>query len=264
MIVGIKQCVATLWIGTVLPTLLMACASTHPRQFVDLTYPFDDSTVYWPNNPSFQWEKPDWGTAASGYWYASAKFSTGEHGGTHMDAPIHFAEGRSTIDEISVDRLSGPAIVIDARVQCEANADYELTVQDLVNWESRYGRIPDGALIFMWSGWGQQWPNRVRYLGTPTPDDARTLHFPGLSSQAAEFLIHQRTIRGVSIDTASIDPGRSPDFPAHRILNGAEVYILENVASLNRLPPHGAVVMALPMKIKGGTGAPVRIVAWLP
>jgi len=244
--------------------LLMACTSNHPRQLVDLTYPFDDRTVYWPNNPSFQWEKTDWGTTASGYWYAAAKFSTGEHGGTHMDAPIHFARGRRTIDEIPVDRLTGPAVVIDAQSQCENNVDYELTVQDLLNWESRYGRIPDDALVFMWSGWGQRWPDRVRYLGTGTPDDAQSLHFPGLSPQLAEFLIHQRVIRGVGIDTASIDPGRSQDFQAHRILNGADVYILENVASLDRLPPQGAMVMALPMKIKGGTGSPVRIVAWLP
>jgi kynurenine formamidase len=264
MKVAITQCMTAAWIGVILFVLPVACMSNHPRQFVDLTYPFDDRTVYWPNNPSFHWEKTDWGTTASGYWYAAAKFSTGEHGGTHMDAPIHFAQGRRTIDEIPIDRLTGPAVVIDARAQCERNVDYELSVQDLLNWESRYGRIPDGALVFMWSGWGQRWPDRVRYLGTPTPDDAQRLHFPGLSLQLAEFLIHQRMIRGVGIDTASIDPGRSQDFQAHRILNGADVYILENVASLDRLPPQGAMVMALPMKIKGGTGSPVRIVAWLP
>lgn len=264
MRVGITQCAMIAWIGMIAPALLVACTSMPPRQFVDLTYPFDDHTVYWPNNPSFQREKTDWGTTASGYWYASGKFSTGEHGGTHMDAPIHFAQGRSTLDQIPVDRLTGPAVVIDVRVQCEANPDYELTIQDLLNWESRYGRTPDGALVFMWSGWEQRWPDRVRYFGTPTPDNAQSLHFPGLSPQLAEFLIHQRTIRGVGIDTASIDPGRSPDFPVHRILNGADVYILENVAALSHLPPHGAMVMALPMKIKGGTGGPVRIIAWLP
>jgi kynurenine formamidase len=264
MKVAITQCMTAARTGIILLVLPASCISNHPRQFVDLTYPFDDRTVYWPNNPSFHWEKTDWGTTTSGYWYAAAKFSTGEHGGTHMDAPIHFAQGRRTIDDIPIDRLTGPAVVIDARAQCESNVDYELTVQDLLNWESRYGRIPDGALVFMWSGWGQRWPDRARYLGTRTPDDPQSLHFPGLSPQLAEFLIHQRMIRGVGIDTASIDPGRSQDFQAHRILNGADVYILENVASLDRLPPQGAMVMALPMKIKGGTGSPVRIVAWLP
>ena len=260
----ITQCMTAARIGIIMLVLPVACLSNHPRQFVDLTYPFDEHTVYWPNNPSFQWEKTDWGMTASGYWYAAAKFSTGEHGGTHIDAPIHFAQGRPTIDEIPVNQLTGPAVVIDARSQCEQNVDYELTTQDLLNWESRYGRIPDGALVFMWSGWGQRWPDRVRYFGTPTPDDARSLHFPGLSPQLAEWLIHHRMIRGVGIDTASIDPGRSPDFKTHRILNGADLYILENVASLDRLPQQGATLMALQMKIKGGTGGPVRIVAWLP
>lgn len=264
MRVVLGQYATMAWIAMIAPALLVACSSTQPRQFVDLTYPFDDQTLYWPSSASFQREQTDWGTTASGYWYASGKFSTSEHGGTHMDAPIHFAQGRSTLDEISVDRLTGPAVVIDARVQCEGDSDYELTIQDVLNWESRYGRIPDGALVFMWSGWGQRWPDRARYFGTPTPDNAQSLHFPGFSSQLAEFLIHQRTIHGVGIDTASIDPGRSRDFPVHRILNDADVYILENVASLSRLPSHGATVMALPMKIKNGTGGPVRIIAWLP
>ena len=261
---GLLQRATIAWIGTITLSLGMACTSTPTHQFVDLTYPFDDRTVYWPNNPSFQREKTAWGTTAAGYWYASAKFSTGEHGGTHMDAPIHFAQGQTTLDEIPVDRLTGPAVVIDVTTKCDANPDYELSIQDLLNWESRYGRMPEGALLFMRSGWEQRWPDRVRYLGTSTPDDAQSLHFPGLSPQLADFLIHQRTIRGVGIDTASIDPGRSADFPVHRILNGASVYILENVAALSRLPPHGATVMALPMKIKGGTGGPVRIIAWFP
>jgi kynurenine formamidase len=264
MRVGKQQRVTAGWVGMALSAFLVACTSPSPRQYIDLTYPFDDSTVYWPNNPSFQWQKTDWGTTASGYWYASAKFSTGEHGGTHMDAPIHFAQGRSTLDEIPIDRLTGPAVVIDVRAHCDADPDYELTIHDLLNWEARYGRIPHGALVFMWSGWGQRWPDRVRYLGTSTPDEAHSLHFPGFSSQLADFLIQQRIIRGVGIDTASIDPGRSSNFPVHRIVNGADVYILENVAALERLPPHGAMVTALPMKIKGGTGGPVRIVAWIP
>ena len=264
MRVGIQQRLIAAPAGILVVALLTACTTNPPRQFVDLTYPFDDRTVYWPNNPSFQWEKTDWGTTASGYWYAAAKFSTGEHGGTHLDAPIHFAEGRRTIDEIPVDRLMGPAVVIDARAQCEHNPDYELTVDDLLKWESRYGRIPDGALVFMRSGWGQRWPDKTRYLGTSAPGDPHSLHFPGLSAQLVEFLIRQRTIRGAGIDTASIDAGRSRDFQAHRIFNGADVYILENVASLDRLPAQGAMVMALPMKIKGGTGGPVRIIAWLP
>lgn len=242
----------------------MACAPMGSQKLVDLTYAFDEQTIYWPHNRHFQLEKTDWGTTRSGYWYAAGNFSAAEHGGTHIDAPIHFGRDRSTVDQIPLERLIGPAVVIDVRAQCEANPDYELGVEDLLAWESRQGRIPDGALVFMLSGWGRRWPDPRRYLGSETPDDARTLHFPGFSRQAAEFLVTQRTIRGIGIDTASIDPGRSPDFPVHRVLNGADLYGLENVAALEQLPPKGATVYALPIKIKGGTGGPARIIAVTP
>jgi kynurenine formamidase len=245
-------------------TLCAACGPPRPYSLVDLTHPFGNETVYWPTNKPFQREKTNWGTTAAGYWYASADFSASEHGGTHMDAPIHFGQGQRTIDQIPVDRLVGPAAVIDMRRQCAVNSDYVLTVHDILTWESQYGRIPEGALVFLWSGWGERWPNRTRYLGTATPDDPDTLHFPGLSPDAADFLIAKRAIRGVGIDTASIDPGPSRDFLVHRLLSRADVYALENVAALERVPPRGATVWALPMKIQGGTGGPVRIIAVLP
>lgn len=241
-----------------------SCTPAGPQKLIDLTHAFDQQTIYWPHNKPFHWEKTDWGMTPAGYWYAAGNFSAAEHGGTHIDAPIHFGRDRSTVDQIPLERLIGPAVVVDVRAQCDANADYELTVDDLLAWESRHGRIPDGALVLMLSGWGRRWPDARRYLGSETPGDARTLHFPGFSSQAAEFLVTQRTIRGVGIDTASIDPGRSLDFPVHRVLNGADLYGLENVAALERLPPTGATIYALPIKIKGGTGGPVRIIAVLP
>lgn len=243
---------------------LGGCAGSAPHRLVDLTYPFDQETVYWPGNKSFTWEKTAWGPSAAGYWYTSASFATSEHGGTHIDAPIHFAEGRRTVDQIPVDDLMAPAVVVDVRARCQDNSNYELTVADLLDWEQINGRMPPASVVFMKSGWGARWPDRSRYLGSKTPDDPRTLRFPGFSAQAVEFLVRERQIRGVGIDTASIDPGRSPDFPAHRILNGADVYALENVASLDQLPPRGATVIALPMKIRGGTGGPVRIVAAVP
>ena len=245
-------------------TLCAACGPPRPCTLVDLTHSFGEDAVYWPTNKPFQWERTDWGTTSDGYWYASANFSASEHGGTHLDAPIHFKQDGSTIDQIPVERLTGSAVVIDMRPQCTANSDYALTVGDVLNWESRYGRIPPGALVFLWSGWDKRWPDKQRYLGTDTPDNPHSLHFPGLSPQAAEFLIVQRDIHGVGIDTASIDPGISKDFPTHRILGHADVYALENVTALDRLPPKGATVWALPMKIKGGTGGPVRIIAALP
>ena len=240
-----------------------ACGPPRPYSLVDLTHSFGAETVYWPTNKPFQWEKTDWGVTPSGYWYASANFAASEHGGTHLDAPIHFGEGRRTVDQIPVEQLTGPAVVIDATSRCAIDRDYTLTVHDILAWESQYGRIPNGALVFLLSGWSERWPDRHRYLGTVTPEDPRTLHFPGFSPDAADFLITRRAIRGVGIDTASIDPGQSRDFPVHRLLGRADVYALENVTALDRLPPIGATVWALPMKIQGGTGGPVRIIAVL-
>jgi len=249
------------FLGVILVLACTACGP-RPRVYVDLTHSFGDDTIYWPTNQPFHWERSAWGLTSAGYWYASANFGGSEHGGTHLDAPIHFAEGRSTIDQIPIERLTGPAVVIDVRKQCKADPDYMLTVEDLKQWETRYGHMPEGAVVFMFSGWGDRWPHKARYLGSPTPEDARTLHFPGFSPEAADFLVRQRAIRGIGIDTASVDPGPSRDFPVHRLVNGAGLYALENVAALDRLPPKGATVMALPMKIKGGTGGPVRIVGW--
>lgn len=241
-----------------------AAAQFDERKLVDLTYPFDERTISWPTNKPFQREKTDWGTAAGGYWYASANFAMSEHGGTHIDAPIHFGKGQSAVDEIPIARLVGPAVVVDVTQAAARDRDYRLTVEDLKAWEGRYGRIPEGAIVLMYSGWGRYWPDKERYLGSDTPSDPKTLHFPGFSRAAAEFLVQERAIDGVGIDTPSIDHGPSRDFIAHQILNGANRYALENVANLDELPPKGATLIALPMKIKGGTGGPVRVIAVLP
>ena len=239
-------------------------AQIDERKLVDLTYPFDERTIYWPTNKAFQWEKTDWGMTAGGYWYASANFAASEHGGTHMDAPIHFGKGQHAVDEIPIQRLVGPAVVVDVTPGVVRDRDYRLTVEDLKAWEARHGRIPDGAIVLMYSGWGRHWPDKGKYLGSDTPGDPKTLHFPGFSKEAAEFLVKERKIDGVGIDTPSIDHGPSTNFIAHQILNGANLYALENVANLDKLPQKGATLIALPIKIKGGTGGPVRIIAILP
>src|SRR5262245_32582482 len=233
-------------------------------KIVDLTYSFDDKTVYWPTAKSFQWEKESWGRSAGGYWYTAARYAASEHGGTHLDAPIHFGEGRQAADEIPISRLVAPAVVIDISEAAAKNADYRLTVDDIASWEKANGQIPDNSITLVRSGWGKFWTDRKRYLGTDAPGDTANLHFPGISREAAEFLAKRRKIDGVGIDTASIDHGPSKDFIAHQILNGANIYGLENVANLDRLPAKGATLVALPMKIKGGTGGPARIIAILP
>jgi len=242
------------------------CVATHssPETLVDLTYPFDEHTIYWPNNAPFHWEKSSWGHTHQGYWYASGVFSASEHGGTHLDAPIHFAESGWTVDEIPLTHLRAKAVVLDIRSKASSNPDYMLQVEDIVQWETQYGSIPHNSIVFLLTGWGQYWPDPSRYLGSLTPQDSSTLHFPGFSGEAVSFLVNQRAIYGIGIDTASIDPGQSRTFQAHQVLGKANRFAIENVAHLEHLPPLGALVTALPMKIKGGTGGPVRVIASVP
>lgn len=246
---------------------LLACsASNSPRTWnlIDMTHPFDGKTIYWPTNRPFQWDKSSWGHTHEGYWYASATFSASEHGGTHIDAPIHFAKNGLTVDQIPPAHLMGEGVVLDIREKVASHPDYTLEVEDIRSWESKHGTIPSNSVVFLLTGWGEYWPDPRRYLGSDTPEDPHTLHFPSFSQASADFLLTHRDIRGIGIDTASIDPGQSKDFPVHRLLASRNRFGLENVANLDQLPPRGTWVMAFPMKIREGTGAPVRIVGILP
>ncbi len=258
------------WMLTVVFMLLLVlfagCGSRgiDESKVIDLTHSFDEQTIYWPNAQAFRWEKEAWGPSAAGFWYTAARYSASEHGGTHLDSPIHFFEGKLTVDQIPVSKLIGPAVMIDISSMCESTPDYQMTKGDIAAWEQANGRIPGGAIVLVRTGWAKFWPDRKRYLGSDVPGDTANLHFPGLSREGAEFLAKERQIDGLGIDTASIDHGASKDFIAHQILNGANIYGLENVANLDQLPAKGATLLALPMKIKGGTGAPARIIAFLP
>lgn len=234
-----------------------------PSRLVDLSYTYDADTVYWPGAEGFRHRKIDWTVTDGGYWYASGEFASSEHGGTHLDSPIHFAKGRRTVDEIPVETLIGPAAVIDVSLQAAADRDYRATREDVLAWEEAHGRVAPGSIVVFRTGWGRYWPDRLRYLGDDTPGATDALHFPGLSAGAARLLV-ERGISGVGIDTASLDHGPSTDFVAHRILGAADVYGLENVANAEALPPTGATLIALPIRIADGTGSPVRIVAILP
>jgi len=232
--------------------------------WIDLTHPFSAEAVYWPTAQGFTLERVAYGPTEAGHFYAANNFSAAEHGGTHLDAPIHFAAGRQTADAIPVDRLVGPAVVVD--VSDRATADYLISVADLEGWESSHGRIPDGAILLLRTGWSRYYGNRARYLGTDVtgPEAVPLLHFPGLDPDAARWLVRERAVDAVGIDTPSIDYGQSTAFGTHVALYDADIPGFENVTNLEQVPATGAYVVALPMKIAGGSGGPLRIVAFVP
>lgn len=250
------------WISLILVVFasFMGAEDFLGKKVIDLTYSFNENTIYWPTAKSFAHEKVTWGVTKAGFWYTSANIAGSEHGGTHLDAPIHFGEKGWTNDQIPVDRLLGAVFVIDVSEACVKDADYTLKVEDILKWEEKNGVISENAIVLLKTGWGNFWPDKKKYLGNDKPGDAANLHFPGFSKESAEFLV-KRKVKGVGLDTASLDPGISQDFIAHQIFNGANVYGLENVANLDQLPEKGAWLIALPMKIENGTGGPTRIIA---
>ena len=235
-------------------------------KLVDLSYAYDSTTIYWPTERGFIFEKGFEGITPGGWFYTANRFWTPEHGGTHIDAPIHFwKEGRS-LDQIPVEQLIGPGIVVDVTDRCQSNRDYRVDVSDFQTWEQAHGRIPDGAIVLLRTGYSKYWPNRIQYMGTDKRGDSAValLHFPGLHPDGARWIATERKIRAIGLDTPSIDYGQSKDFACHVILFSHDIPALENVADMSRLPAVGLTVVALPMKIKGGSGGPVRIVAILP
>ena len=255
---------------------MTACTSPSPAPpppaafpagtIVDLTHPLNEDAVFWPTAERFALEVVSAGPTDGGWYYAANNFTSAEHGGTHIDAPVHFAEGRQTVDAIPLERLLGPAVVIDVTASASADADYQVTVADFERWEGQHGSIPAGAILLLRTGFAARWPDAARYLGTAERGEAAVaeLHFPGLHPDAAQWIVDHRPISAIGIDTASIDHGQSTAFESHRILYAQNIPAFENLAALDRLPPSGAFVVALPMLIEGGSGAPLRAIAVVP
>lgn len=230
---------------------------------IDLSYSFDANTVYWPTAERFHLEKDFEGQTEQGYYYSAYRYAAAEHGGTHIDAPVHFAKGKNPVDQIPLEQLMGDAVLLDVARECATDRDYQINVKDLQNWERQNGRIPARAILFLRTGFGKHYPDRKRYMGTEArgPAAVAELHFPGLHPDAARWLIQNRSINAIGLDTPSIDYGQSTLFESHRILFEKNIPALENVANLDKLPIKGFSVIALPMKIRGGSGGPLRIIA---
>jgi kynurenine formamidase len=235
------------------------------QRVVDLTHAFNAKTVYWPTAPArFGMEKLAYGQTEGGYFYSAYSVSTPEHGGTHLDAPIHFSEKGRTADQVPLEQLIGPSVVIDATERAQADRDYRLSADDVRAFEARHGRIAPGTLVLLRTGWSRHWPDVRAYLGDDTPGDASKLSFPSYGEDAARLLVEERQVAVLGVDTASIDYGRSQDFRVHRVAAARNVPGLENLTNLDQLPVRGATVIALPMKIEGGSGGPLRAVALVP
>jgi len=229
-------------------------------KLLDLTYPLNDKSPFWPGDDYQPFQLRTIATLEKNG-VASKAFSMPEHFGTHIDAPNHFESGQPALDQIPATDLFAPGVVVDVTLRSEADPDYRLSVADLNEWEKTHGPIPTRSIVLLRTGWGDLWDSNVRYRNQ---DTFGKMHFPGFSAEAARWLVKERNVRGVGIDTLSIDYGLSKDFIVHHIINGAGRYGLENVAHLDKLPPRDFFLIVAPIKIATGTGGPTRLFAVLP
>lgn len=254
-------------------SILVSCNSKTPDiteqlargQWIDLSYSFSEETLYWPNNPTgFKLDTLSEGTTPAGFYYSSFSFNAPEHGGTHLDAPLHFAANRLSADQLRLDQLTGGAIVIDVSEKALKDRDYLISIDDVLAWEKKHDTISSNNMVLFRTGYGQFYPDAEKYFGTSQKgaEAIALLHFPGIAPELAEWLV-KRKVKAVGIDTPSIDYGQSKDFKTHQILMGADIPAFENMANLDQLPETGTYIVALPMKIKNGSGAPLRVIGWV-
>lgn len=225
-------------------------------RIIDLTHSIQENIPLWPGAALFSQEICQT--------YAPGKFRVHNYHlaagtGTHMDAPFHCEEHGKSVADFNLDELIGVGCILDISIHVNKNPDYVITAQDIQDWESEYGQIPERAIVIANTGWSQYWEQPPRYTNI---DENGILHFPGFGETAAELLV-QRGILGVGIDTLSLDPGISQTYPAHHIFLSHHLFQLENVANTHLLPATGAIIFALPLKIRHGPEAPARVFAIL-
>lgn len=263
------------WCIIILPLFLISCEErtkgaavkeVASGKWIDLSYDFSDETVYWPTANGFKFDTVFNGVTPAGFYYEAYNYCAAEHGGTHLDAPSHFAKGKWSTDQIPLEKLTGNAAVIDVSAKALHDPDYQIGVADVEGWEKANGKLADDIMILFRTGYGSFYPDAKKYLGTDEKgaDAVAKLHFPGIHPDLATWLVKNRKIKAVGLDVASVDYGQSKDFKTHQILYEQNIPGFENVANLERLPAKGSFIVALPMKIKGGSGGPLRIVAVVP
>ena len=228
---------------------------------IDLTHGLDEHSPYWPEGQEPSPFSAKVVSAYASHEYFARNLSLSEHSGTHLDAPVHAVPGGATVDQLPVSGFLCPACVVGVRDQVAADPDYRVTVADLERFSTDHGPMPHGGFIFFDTGWAARWPSQPRYVNE---DSQGVKHFPGVSLEAARFLLDKVHPAGLGIDTLSLEYGRTEHLDVHRLVLGAGIYILENVVNLELLPATGALVIALPVKLLGGSGSPARVVALVP
>jgi kynurenine formamidase len=229
---------------------------------VDLSHSYGPDTVYWPTDKrGFEKTVVFEGAREDGMFYSAFDIATAEHGGTHMDAPYHFDANGDKAAAVPLSRLVAPAVVIDVAEKAAADPLYRASPADIVAFEAVHGEISPGTIVLLRTGWSARWPDGESYLGGTDP---AALAFPSFGADAARMLVEDRGAAALGLDTASTDYGPSTEFPVHRIMGAANTPGFENLTNLDRLPPTGAIIIALPMKIEGGSGGPLRAIALVP
>lgn len=225
------------------------------RSIVDLTHPYSPALPVYPGyNPVRI--RPRFSIAQNGF--AANEVTFDEHTGTHVDAPSHFVSGAIAAGQLPVDRLVAPLVIVGIGDRAAKNADTLVSVDDLLQWEKRYRRIPAGAFVAMHSGWDARIRDVNRFLNR---DPKGTMHAPGFSEEAASFLVAQRDICAIGVDTLSLDAGAAQKFVAHVAILGAGKYGVEMMANLGGLPPFGATIIVGAPTHDGATGGPARVLA---
>ena len=226
-------------------------------RIIDLTHTLNDRSPNWEGTVESPFQATELGQLERDGYY-SRVFTTQEHYGTHLDAPAHFASGVWTVNQIPAERLVRPLVVLDVRDQAQNDPDYEVSTQDIAEWEEAHGTIPGGAVVCACTGWEQRWNSSQQYRNEQS--DGLT-HYPGFSLDAAKFLVKNRGVVGLGIDTMSVEKGATTTYPVHCFTSRAGLYHLENLANLGLVPAAGAMVVVAPLKLENGSGSPTRVLA---
>lgn len=236
----------------------MAQSTITFSKVVDLSHVISVNIPLWPGDPPVELE-PVADFENDGYYLR--RFSIGEHSATHMNAPNSFHDGAAGIDSYEPASLVRQAVVIDARAASAANADYQLTTEDVLAWEAQHGQVPEGSVVIMWTGWQDKWSDAAAFFGE---DAEGNMHFPGFAGETTLFLLRERFIAGVGIDTHGVDPGLDEDYGTNTEVLARGGIVLENLTNLQELPPTGTTIVIGVLRLQDGSGSPVAVTAFVP